>query len=92
MNVIYVIVGVIILFWIFGGIYRHLRGRNKILHIIEENCTGCKRCLKMCKHKALNIINDENETHIVVNTDRCTSCGDCISVCKFNALELVGKI
>ncbi|MDR2345121.1 MAG: 4Fe-4S binding protein [Planctomycetaceae bacterium] len=92
MNVIYVIVGVIILFWILGEIYRHLRDRNKILHIIEKNCTGCKCCLKKCKHKALNVINDKSGTHVVVNTNRCTRCGNCISVCKFDVLELVGKI
>jgi NAD-dependent dihydropyrimidine dehydrogenase PreA subunit len=92
MNVIYIVGGVIMLLWLFGGFYRHLRSRNRVLHIIEKNCTGCKRCLKMCKHKALNVINDENGTHIVVNFDRCSSCGDCIGVCKFNALEFTKRI
>jgi NAD-dependent dihydropyrimidine dehydrogenase PreA subunit len=92
MNVVYIVVGVIIFLWLCGGIYRHLRGKNKILRAIENNCTGCKRCLKMCRHKALDVINDENGVHITVDPDKCTSCGDCIGVCKFNALELVNRI
>jgi NAD-dependent dihydropyrimidine dehydrogenase PreA subunit len=92
MNIIYIVGGAIVLLWLFGGLYRHSQGRNRVLNIIEENCTGCKHCVKRCGHKALEAINDENGTRIVINHDRCTGCGDCISACKFNALELITKI
>jgi NAD-dependent dihydropyrimidine dehydrogenase PreA subunit len=92
---IYYIVGAIIVFWLIGGLYRHLRGRNKVIHAVEGKCTGCKRCLtnmRKCKHNVLELVSDENGTHIVVQyPDKCTACGDCVGICKFHALELIQK-
>jgi NAD-dependent dihydropyrimidine dehydrogenase PreA subunit len=92
MNIVYIAGSVIVLLWLIGGIYRHLRGRNKVVHAVENNCTGCKRCLKWCKHKVLEMVSDETGTHIAVKyPDKCTACGDCVSICKFNALEIVER-
>jgi NAD-dependent dihydropyrimidine dehydrogenase PreA subunit len=89
MNIVY-IVGAIILFWLFGGICRRLHNRNNVIHVIENNCTGCKYCLKKCFHKVLEIVSDENGRHVIVKyPDKCTACGDCMCACKFNALEVV---
>jgi NAD-dependent dihydropyrimidine dehydrogenase PreA subunit len=95
MNTILYIVGAILVLWFIGGFYRHLQGKNRTIHVIESNCTGCKRCItnmRKCKHNVLDLVNDENGKHIVVKyADHCTACGDCVSVCKFNALELVRR-
>ncbi|MDR2171988.1 MAG: 4Fe-4S binding protein [Planctomycetaceae bacterium] len=91
MNTVYVIGGVIIFIWFVHGIYKSLLCRKRVLHIITENCTGCKRCIKKCRHKALDFINDKNKTNIVVNPNKCTCCGKCIKVCKFHALEFAER-
>ena len=73
-------------------IYRSKRAKNKVVSVIDENCTGCSRCIKKCRHKVLNIKEDEVGKLVVVEYPRkCTACGDCIIVCKFNALELVNR-
>jgi NAD-dependent dihydropyrimidine dehydrogenase PreA subunit len=93
MNIIYWIIGAVVLLWIAGGIHRHKRGRNSIIRVIEENCTGCGRCVKRCSRRVLEIIVDENGKHVAVkNPDKCTACGDCIPKCKFNALEMIERI
>jgi NAD-dependent dihydropyrimidine dehydrogenase PreA subunit len=48
--------------------------------------------LKKCRHKALEIVNNDGEKRVVLmHPDKCTACRDCIIVCKFNALELVNR-
>jgi NAD-dependent dihydropyrimidine dehydrogenase PreA subunit len=92
MNIVYIAGGTIALLWLIGGINRHRRGKNKVVHAIENNCIGCKRCLKWCKYKVLEMVSDENGTRIAVkHPDKCTACGDCVSTCKFNALEIVER-
>jgi NAD-dependent dihydropyrimidine dehydrogenase PreA subunit len=89
---LYYIVGTIIALWLTGSIYRHLRGRGKIIHIIENNCTGCRKCLKMCRRDVLEAVKDEKGTHVAVkNPDNCSACCDCMHACKFKALELIEK-
>lgn len=89
----YYIIGAIVALWFIGGVYRHLQGKNKVVHVVEGKCTGCKRCVtnvRKCKHNVLELVSDESGQHIVVKyPDKCTACGDCVSICKFNALELV---
>jgi NAD-dependent dihydropyrimidine dehydrogenase PreA subunit len=92
MNIVYITVGSVVLLWLVGGIHRHIKGKNKLIHVVESNCTGCQRCIKRCPHKVLEALKEEGKVRVVVkNPDKCTACGDCIRVCKFNALELVSK-
>jgi ferredoxin len=89
----YYIGGAIIALWFIGGIYKHFRRRGKVICVIAENCTGCKRCLRKCNHNVLLATIDESgKTRVAVqNSNRCTACGDCISGCKFDALKLILK-
>ncbi|OAV71947.1 ferredoxin [Bacteroidales bacterium Barb6] len=92
-KMVYYIVGAILLLWFLGGLSRRLRRRNKVIHIVEDNCTGCKCCTKRCHRQVLDLAGDETGKHVVVkHPDKCTACGDCVKACKFNALELLERI
>jgi NAD-dependent dihydropyrimidine dehydrogenase PreA subunit len=88
----YYIIGALVTLWITGSIYRRINRRSKIIYAIEDNCTGCGKCVKRCHHHVLEVIKDEKGTCIAVkNLDKCSACGDCVDVCKFKALEIVGR-
>lgn len=71
---------------------KNKRAKSKVIHVIDDNCTGCLRCLKKCRHKALEIVSSNTGQHIALkDPERCTACSDCIVACKFNALELVSR-
>jgi NAD-dependent dihydropyrimidine dehydrogenase PreA subunit len=93
MNTLYIVLASLLLLWILGALHRNKRAKNKVIHTINENCTGCGLCVKRCSHRVLEIIDDENGKHATVKKpDKCTACGDCIPKCKFNALEMVERI
>jgi NADH:ubiquinone oxidoreductase subunit F (NADH-binding)/Pyruvate/2-oxoacid:ferredoxin oxidoreductase delta subunit len=56
--------------------------------IIEEDCVGCRVCLKNCPGGA--IIGDVKVPH-VIDQALCTKCGVCFEVCppKINAVEVI---
>ena len=91
MNILYIISAGLILLYIIGQIHRSKRAEKRVVRVISNNCTGCKRCVKKCRRKALDIVNEETRLHAVVNPGKCTACRDCIAVCKFNALEIVER-
>ncbi|MDR1342435.1 MAG: 4Fe-4S binding protein [Prevotellaceae bacterium] len=92
MKTLYCALGALIVLWLAGSIYRHIRRRGKIIHVAEGRCTGCKKCLKRCRREVLEAVKDEKGVHVVVkNPDSCTACGDCVDACKFKALELAEK-
>ena len=93
MNIQYIIVLACLLLFFILGYFRNERAKKKVVRVIDDNCTGCQRCLKKCRHQALDMINDdENRKHIVLKyPEKCTACRDCMIVCKFNALELVNR-
>ncbi|MDR2383034.1 MAG: 4Fe-4S binding protein [Prevotellaceae bacterium] len=93
MNTVYIGVGILLLVWILGNMYRRQKNRNKVIRVIESNCTGCGRCVKRCSHRVLATVKNETGTQVAVKyPDKCTVCGDCIGKCKFDALKLVDKI
>ncbi len=84
---VYIIIGSVVLLLIVGGIARHRRARNKVLSVAEDDCTGCQRCIKRCRRKALSVVDKK----VVLNPEKCTTCGDCVSACKFNALKITNR-
>jgi NAD-dependent dihydropyrimidine dehydrogenase PreA subunit len=92
MNIALYLGGAIVVLWLIGGIYRHIHRHGKVIHVIDDNCTGCSRCLKICHRNVLVLTNEEKRGHIIIkNPLNCNACGDCVSVCKFKALELIEK-
>ena len=92
MNVVWYIGGTIVALWVISSVFRQKQRKNKIIHIVDDNCTGCQRCLKKCRHRVLDKTTDKKEAHVFVkNPTYCTACGDCLSACKFKALELITK-
>lgn len=51
--------------------------------IIDENCTGCKLCIKPCPTDA--ITGEKKQVH-VLDQEKCIQCGACYDVCKDNAI------
>jgi len=56
------------------------------IRVIEENCKGCKLCVKACPFGAIAVI----EKLARIDIAKCNFCGACVEVCeKFKAIELV---
>ena len=56
-----------------------------ITYSINENCTGCRVCLRACPADA--ITGEKQELH-VIDLNKCTKCGSCRDVCKFDAVDV----
>ncbi len=88
----YIIISCLLLLFIILTYSRNQRAKNKVVHLIETNCSACQRCVKICRHKAFESVKDETGIHILLKSPRkCTACGDCINACKFNALKLTDR-
>ena len=51
------------------------------IQIIEEKCTGCGRCARVCPFGAIVV-----ESLLAVALDNCTLCGLCVDACLFDAI------
>jgi ferredoxin len=91
MYIVLISVGSLLLLFIAAQLHRSKRASSKVVRVTDDKCTGCRRCLKWCRRKALGIVTDETGAHVTVNPHKCTACGDCVGVCKFNALEIVRR-
>jgi len=64
------------------------------VQIVEDNCTGCTSCVRVCATEAIRVRNRKAQ----IDPARCVDCGNCIVACKFHAiipksdpLELINK-
>jgi NADH-quinone oxidoreductase subunit F len=63
-----------------GGVCREL-----ITYSINDKCTGCTACVKVC---AFDAISGKKKSRHTIDADKCTSCGACITVCPDEAIEV----
>ncbi|MDR0574299.1 MAG: 4Fe-4S dicluster domain-containing protein [Tannerella sp.] len=84
--------GTLLLLCISGNLHRRQKNRNSVISVVENNCTGCGRCVKRCSRRVLEMVRNETIYIAVKYPDKCTACGDCLSRCKFSALKLVERL
>jgi len=76
------------------GFTNAINSSNYICEINEENCCGCKKCIKVCPMEAISLVNidaDSKKNIAVVDKDMCIGCGVCDSSCNFDALEMIHR-
>jgi NADH-quinone oxidoreductase subunit F len=59
--------------------------KELISYVINENCTGCRACVKVCPEGAITGRKKERHT---IDTVKCIKCGTCRSTCKFEAVDV----
>ena len=57
--------------------------------IMQPNeCTLCGFCVQICPTRALNIVEEESNTTLLLSTKHCIACDHCVRVCIPKALTL----
>jgi len=59
-----------------------------VARVIDEKCTGCKKCVIACADGGYLAIQMRNNI-AVINTEKCDGCGLCQVICRDDAIEFV---
>lgn len=70
-----------------------INSSNFICHVIDENCTGCMKCVDVCPVEALSMVSANDPKHkkkkiALLNEENCIGCGVCARVCSFDAIAM----
>lgn len=49
-----------------------------------NQCSSCKACINVCKHNAVNIVDDVRFCNAVIDSNKCINCGMCVKICPTN--------
>ena len=53
--------------------------------INQQNCTGCRICVKNCAHGALSLKENKKAS---IDYALCVGCGQCVALCQFDAAQV----
>jgi Fe-S-cluster-containing hydrogenase component 2 len=56
------------------------------IEVIEENCTGCYLCERICPSGAIVMEGPKSAALAVVDNDKCLACFRCVDICADDAL------
>jgi ferredoxin len=64
--------------------------------IVEENCSGCGKCVALCPVEAMTLVSSNdpvkpNRKKAKLHRETCLGCGVCLTGCDKNALELQSR-
>lgn len=59
--------------------------KELITYSINESCTGCQACVKVCPEGA--VMGEKKQRHSI-DTSKCIKCGACRTACKFEAVDV----
>ncbi|MFZ5354633.1 MAG: methyl-accepting chemotaxis protein [Bacillota bacterium] len=61
---------------------------DNVIHVKEENCVGCNKCIRYCLALDANVsYNVDGDNKVKVNPEKCVLCGKCIEVCDHEARD-----
>jgi ferredoxin len=61
------------------------------IEVVDENCTGCYRCERVCPTEAIVMVGPKTEALAVVDNDKCIACFRCIDSCDDDALLTINR-
>lgn len=68
--------------------YKDIGSKKMNMICREDKCTGCRACLNICGHSAIQIVNNNLDIEIaVINKNKCIDCGLCKMVCPQNNVD-----
>ncbi|MDR1983714.1 MAG: 4Fe-4S binding protein [Prevotellaceae bacterium] len=71
----------------------HTIRQPKEIYVVADKCTGCKRCVNICRHHVLSMISISGNVYATAcRQEHCSACGKCIAICPNRAIELVKQI
>ena len=74
------------------GSAQSINSSNFIARIIEEECTGCGKCVDVCPVEALSLVSKHSTSKkrrlAKLLEENCFGCGVCVRVCKPDAIVM----
>jgi len=74
------------------GSAQSINSSNFIARIIEEECTGCGKCVEVCPLEALSLVSKHSTSKkrklAKLLEENCIGCGVCVRVCKTDAIVM----
>ena len=58
----------------------------RAVHIDSELCTGCKRCIEVCRADVM-LPNPEKGGPVVLYPEECWFCGCCVAHCPYRSYQ-----
>jgi ferredoxin len=73
--------------------WQQMRPAREVIYVVSGECIGCKRCVKVCRHRVLSMVSVHDKIYATACLqERCSRCGKCIVSCPEKAIKLVKVI